>query len=86
MSNGVRVLREHDDLSGTDFDYHEWWVPGGKIYRNPGAISASTWGWHVIRCNNTDCRGEAIIRNDVFTAAVAALLPPLPSTEPSEGQ
>lgn len=86
IHNGIRVLHEHDDLGEDSF--HEWWVPGGKVLRSrSGATNANTWGWFVVRCSNFDCGAEAIIRADVLTAAVTALLPaavaPAGSGEPA---
>lgn len=85
MRVDVRLLHDH-----TADDWHEW-VFVGDTERRDAAGRATRKGyrkWLVVRCNNIDCEGRAIVRGDLITDLVEERFPtpPIDRTEGGSGR
>jgi hypothetical protein len=66
----VRLVNPHTDLTGSEWDDHEWWIAGELKANRLGVPNSRMMcaDWFRVECNNTDCAGWGLVRKDVVTA------------------
>ena len=73
LNRTARLTVPHDKT----LDWHAWWMPGTRVLRDRIGRGGSygTRAWYVLRCNNTDCPGEALVSAASIVGLAAELLP-----------
>lgn len=73
MTQNADYVRVECGHTPTDFDYHEWVALREVEYRDRiGRRGARTYAWVVVRCNNLECNGRALVREQHLADIVAA--------------
>jgi hypothetical protein len=72
----VRHLKPHTDLTGTDFDFHEWIQQMERpLLEHRDALGRRGNGsrnvrWYYWRCNNFDCGALALVSETAIEKVV----------------